>query len=95
LVYDLPLMKHLYIPILVLVLLLTQWGSLDHDYHVHDSGESCDYCLSAHALDHAVTPTLLNIFESSFIQFQSHQLSEVVSKKSFRYYAVRAPPRFI
>lgn len=88
-------MKRLYIPVFVLVLLLTQWGSLAHDYHIHDSGEGCDYCLSAHALDYAISPSGQHFFESSFSQLQPEKVWLRTSKNGFHYYIARAPPRFI
>ena len=88
-------MKILYIPAFVLVLLLTQWGSLAHDYHIHDASEGCEYCLSAHAFDHAVSPAEQTFFEPSFSQFQPVNLCLGAFTTSFHYYAARAPPRFI
>ena len=88
-------MNRLYMPVFVLLILLAQWGSLNHAYHVHESGDVCDYCLSAQALDHVITSTIQFVFASSFQQFQSEQMREDASIQSVRYYAVRAPPRFI
>jgi len=87
-------MKNLYLPILV-ILLLTQWGSISHDYHEHDSAEACDYCLSAQGFDQAVAPELLSFSDQSI--FLSSIGSELVSvtKSGFYNYTARAPPRFI
>ena len=88
-------MNRLHITIFALILLLGQWGSFDHAYHQHDSGEACDYCLSAQALDHAITPAMPFVFAPSFQQFQPEPIWKHISNSSVRYYAVRAPPRFI
>lgn len=87
-------MKRLYMMALVFVLLLTQWGSLAHDYHIHDTAETCDYCLSAQALDNGVTAKIKNVFDFSFFKFQSEQGLVIASRKAFYYYSVRAPPLF-
>jgi len=87
-------MKNLYIPILV-VLLLTQWGSISHDYHVHDSAEACDYCLAAQGLEHAVAPELPGFSgQSVFLNYAQEMLVTVISSDFYNYTA-RAPPRFI
>lgn len=88
-------MNRLHITIFALLLLLGQWGSFDHAYHQHDSGEVCDFCLSAQALDHAISASTPLVFATSFQIFQprSHQLH--TSDNSFHYFTARAPPRFI
>jgi len=88
-------MSRLYITVLALILLLGQWSSIDHAYHQHDSAEACDYCLSAQTLDHAATPATLFVFAPSFKVFKSDLISELTFKSHFRYFAARAPPRFI
>lgn len=88
-------MKNLYLSILVVVLLLTQWGSLAHDYHVHDSAETCDYCLSAQALDNAVTPELQSFSGHSSFLTHTKKVFVTVTKSGFYNYSARAPPRFI
>ncbi len=88
-------MKRLHAPILVVVLLLTQWGVLNHDYHIYDSADNCDFCLSAHALNYAHTPVLQFVFEPTFFRYQPNQTWNSVSKNGIRLYAARAPPRFI
>lgn len=88
-------MKHLHLIILAVTLLLSQWGSIDHVYHDHKSGEVCDYCLSAQPLDEAVTSS----FQSTPLIKQTQRpevlAQESISKSVTRCYAVRAPPRFI
>jgi len=86
-------MKNLYLSILA-VLLLTQWGDLSHDYHVHDSAETCDYCLSAQALDHAVTPELLSFSDQAVSLNSTETVFVSVTKSGFYNYTARAPPRF-
>jgi len=88
-------MKRLYLTVLVLVVLLTQWGSLSHDYHIHTEDESCDYCLSAQTFDHAVTPSTLKAHLPKFFQFKAKHTRLIVLNKGFYNYAARAPPRFI
>jgi len=88
-------MKRQYMPMLVAILLLTQWGVLGHDFHIHDTAEVCDYCLSAHALDHAVTSTDQTPIVSPLFQYQPDQASVNVFENGFYHYAARAPPRFI
>jgi len=34
------------------VFLISQWGSIDHAHHQHDSGEVCDYCIGSKNLEH-------------------------------------------
>lgn len=88
-------MNRLHLTIFALLLLLGQWGSFDHAYHEHDSGEACDYCLSAQALDHAITPAIQFVFTPSFEEFQPHLTKQNLSSNTVRYYAARAPPRFL
>ncbi len=88
-------MNRLHITIFAVILLFSQWGSADHVYHLHDSAEVCDYCLSAHALDHAISSVTQYVFTPSFQQFQPELLWMPVSSNDIHYYSVRAPPRFI
>ena len=88
-------MNRLHITIFALILLLSQWGNIDHVYHLHDSAAACDYCLSAHVLDHAIVPTASIVFTPSFHQLRLESAGLTVSRNNFRYYPVRAPPRFI
>lgn len=88
-------MHRLHITLFALIILLGQWGGIDHAYHEHDTGEVCDFCLSAQALDNAITPALQFVFTPSFHQFQPELVLGYVSKNNARYYAARAPPPFI
>lgn len=88
-------MNRLYLTIFAFILLLGQWGSFDHAYHQHDTGEVCDYCLSAQALDHAIVPAIQFVFTPSFEEFQPDLTKQHTSSSRVRYYAARAPPRFL
>lgn len=81
--------------VFTIILLLAQWGSFEHAYHEHDSGEVCDYCLTSQALDHVVTPAIQFVFTSSFHQILPRQVLGYFSISAVRYYATRAPPRYI
>jgi len=88
-------MKQLHLIFLTLFLLLGQWSSLEHDYHDHESGEICDYCLNAQPLDHAVTNSVELGISNEPTHQQDELAQEFISKSNIRYYSVRAPPRFI
>jgi len=95
LVYNLSVMKRLYIPIFVMVLFLSQLGVITHDFHIHNPAENCDVCLSAHAFDSAITPSL-QVFIVSPIFYRQVQSNSVSVDSNFLYiYSARAPPRFI
>lgn len=81
--------------IFAFILLLGQWGSFDHAYHQHDTGEVCDFCLSAQVLDHAIAPAIHFVFTPSFEVFQANLTKQLSANSTARYYAARAPPRFI
>lgn len=88
-------MKRLHFIILTAILLLSQWGSIDHVYHEHIAGEVCDFCISAQPLDNAVSSS----FQSTPLAKQTQKpvvlAQELTSKSIARYYAARAPPRLI
>ena len=88
-------MKLLHLIFLTLVLLFAQGSSLDHIYHDHKNGEVCDYCLSAHPLDHAVTTSIQSFLSIKKLQWQAEPAKVFITESNIRYYAVRAPPRFI
>ena len=88
-------MKRLYIPIFVMVLLLTQSGVITHDLHIHNSAENCDVCLSAHAFDSTLTPLILVFIRSPIFHQQAQIASVSVDNNRFYNYSARAPPRFI
>lgn len=88
-------MKHLHLIILTVTLLLSQWGTIDHVYHEHSAGEVCDYCVSTKSFDNAITSSV-----QTTAVFKQTQQAEILAQASTtrsitRYYAVRAPPRFI
>jgi len=78
-----------------LVLLFAQGSSLDHIYHDHKNGEVCDYCLSAQPLDHAVTTSIQLFLSIKKPQWQTEPAKVLFTESNIRYYAARAPPRFI
>ena len=88
-------MKRLHLIILTATLLLSQWGTIDHVYTDHTAGDVCDYCVSAKSFDHAV----ISSFQVTHVTKQT-QSSVVIAQTSIekiasRYYASRAPPRFV
>lgn len=88
-------MKHLHLIVLTVTLLLSQWGTIDHVYQEHTAGEVCDFCISAKSLDHAVTSSSQSIALIKQMQRPEILAQASTSKSVTRYYAVRAPPRFI
>jgi len=88
-------MKRLPLIVFTLILLLGQWGSLDHAYHEHNSGENCDYCISAKSLDNAINTSLNIVFSQSCHQCFSEPNHKSITLIDLRYYAVRAPPHII
>lgn len=88
-------MSRLYLLTFAFIMLLGQWGSLDHAYHQHDTGEVCDYCISSQALDHAIAPITLLVLTPSFEDFQPEQTEHQIANSHVRHYTVRAPPRFL
>ena len=88
-------MKRLNLIILTVTLLLSQMGMLDHVYSEHDSGEVCDYCLSAPSLDHAITSSVQTDFSNNASQQHNELTQESLSANAIRFYAARAPPRLI
>lgn len=88
-------MKRLCMITLSLVLLLSQWGSLAHAYHVHKPGDVCDYCLSAHPLDHSITATVQTVSLNSSPELHDELLQDLTAASHVSYYTARAPPGFI
>ena len=88
-------MKRLHFIILTAILLLSQWGSIDHVYHEHIAGEVCDYCIAAQPTDNAVSNSFQTIPLVKQIQKTVVLVQELSTKSVTRYYAVRAPPRLI
>lgn len=88
-------MKRLHFLILSVTLLLSQWGSIDHLYHAHTSGEVCDYCISVQPLEHAVSSMVQSIAVAKKTTAEEEQ-PQIAHAKSFtRHYIARAPPRLI
>jgi len=88
-------MKRLNQIILAATLLLSQMGMLDHVYTEHQSGELCDYCISAPSLDHAITSLVQTDFSNNVSQQHNEPTQESLFAKAIRFYAARAPPRLI
>lgn len=88
-------MKRLHFIILSAFLLFSQWGSIDHVYHVHTAGEVCDYCISAQPLGHAVSDSAKTIVVVKQTFAQPELTQAPISKSFTPGYAARAPPRYI
>ncbi|MCW9024096.1 MAG: hypothetical protein OQK73_05385 [Gammaproteobacteria bacterium] len=88
-------MKRLQLIFLSLFLLFSQFGSFDHLYHDHEGDEVCGYCLSAQPLDNAVTTSVQTVFSINEPYWQAQPTRVFVAESNLRYYAVRAPPRFL
>jgi hypothetical protein len=88
-------MKRLHLLILTATLLLSQWGAIDHVYTHHSAGEVCDYCVSAKSFDHAVISSFQVTLVTKQIQTPVVLAQASIEKIASRYYATRAPPRFI
>jgi len=87
-------MKSLYIITLTLAILLSQLGSLEHAYHEHDSGEACEYCLSAHPFDTAILSAEF-ITPAYPLSFHLNQAKlSLFTESRFNHYSARAPPSF-
>jgi len=90
-------MRQTLITLLAVITLLSQWGWQAHDYQDHDHAEQghiCELCLSAsgHA---AITPSppLLSGTHGSDTPDTPSSVSFIASAP--RFYATRAPPRFL
>jgi glutaredoxin len=88
-------MKRFNLIILTLTLLLSQMGMLDHVYSEHQSGEVCDYCISAPSLDNAITSSVQTDFSNNTSQQHYKLTQESLTANTIRFYAARAPPRVI
>ena len=88
-------MKRLDFIILTVTLLLSQLGSLDHASSEHQSGEVCDYCVSAPSLDHAITSSVQTDFSNNASQQHNELTQESLPANAIRFYAARAPPCLI
>lgn len=88
-------MKRLPLIFITLIILFGQWGSLEHVYHDHKSGEACDYCLKAQPLDHAVTSAFQLGISNAPVHPGVEEVQAFISRSTIYYYSVRAPPRFI
>jgi len=89
----LPHMKRLHFIFFALVLLLSQWGSIDHAFH--DQDEVCDICLIAHSLDHGLGTSVGPVFLQPTHQFYIEITHVFTAADSVRFYPARAPPGLI
>jgi len=88
-------MKRSLLIILAVFVLLGQTGSLEHAYHDHETGESCDYCVHSKSLDHTVTASILSTVQPSALHWHAELPLPISHKTQVASYAVRAPPRSI
>ena len=87
-------MRQLHAITLAFIILLSQLGSIEHVYHEHDSGEACEYCLSAQPLDMAVLGAeIITPAHSLTFQLKQPTLS-FIAESCFNHYSARAPPSF-
>jgi len=86
-------MKRLHFIFFALVLLLSQWGSLDHAFH--DQDEVCDICLVAHSLDHGLATSVESVFSQPNHQLYIEITHVFTVADSVRFYPARAPPGLI
>ena len=87
-------MRHPLISLLVMLLLLSQWGWVEHGYHEHEENEVCEVCLSAsgHAAATSSSSQLPPIQGSEVLP---PVVESVLATATPRFYATRAPPRSI
>ena len=88
-------MKRLHFAIIMITLLLSQWGVIDHAFHEHEAGEVCDYCISAKPFDDAVTSSDVIVVPNKQTQTPAVLLKTAHSKTRNHFYSVRAPPHLI
>jgi len=88
-------MKRLHFFILAITLMLSQIGTLDHIYSEHDSGEVCDYCLSAPSHGNALTNAVKTDYSNNATQLHNELAQAAHFVNAPRFYASRAPPRLI
>lgn len=88
-------MKRLHLIIIMVTLLLSQWGMIDHAFHEHNAGEVCDYCITAKAVDDAVTSSEKIVVSDKQNQNPDVLLQASNFKTTRHFYSVRAPPQFI
>ena len=75
--------------------LLTQFGLVAHAYQDHAEEEVCHLCLTNSGHDHAIVANLLSLPVSGTFAFQDAIPQAATEQRTVRYYAVRAPPRFL
>ena len=88
-------MKRLHLTIVMVTLLLSQWGIIDHAFHEHVESEVCDYCITAKPFDDAVTSSDEIVVSNRQNQTPAVLLATANSKTRNHFYSVRAPPHLI
>ncbi|MEN8170751.1 MAG: hypothetical protein ABFS08_11070 [Pseudomonadota bacterium] len=85
-------MRRPLISLLVMLLLLSQWGGAEHAYHEHEENEVCEVCLSAsgHAAATSSSSQLPPIQDSGVLL---PVVESLLATATPRFYATRAPPR--
>lgn len=87
-------MRQSLITLLAVITLLSQWAWLEHGYHDHDAGEVCEVCVSASG-HVAVTPTAPQLPALHGSDLPVPVFSTSYTAAAPRFYATRAPPRFL
>ena len=79
---------------LALLVLLAQWGVIEHNYEDHDHGELCHLCLSAASHDETMASSPSAFPASIDTLFVVHATSYQLPAFRVRRHTIRAPPRF-
>jgi hypothetical protein len=82
------------ITLLAVITLLSQWGWVEHAYHEHHANEVCEVCVSASG-HVAVMPTIVQAAVCHHSDFAVPAITATLISETPRYYATRAPPRFL
>jgi cation diffusion facilitator CzcD-associated flavoprotein CzcO len=85
--------RHL-ITLLAVITLLSQWGWLEHGYHQHDPDEVCEVCVSASG-HVGLTPSAPQLPDFAGVDFFTPAATASHLATAPRFYATRAPPRFL
>ncbi len=88
-------MKRLFLIILTIFILHSQWSSIEHAFHDHAAGDVCVTCLSTQSLDDALFTSFQPVSLGKKTCRQERLNLELISTKRIRNYTVRAPPGFI
>ncbi|MES9940092.1 MAG: hypothetical protein ABW104_01070 [Candidatus Thiodiazotropha sp. 6PLUC2] len=85
-------MRKRWLTIPLLAFLISQGLLLEHLYHEHSPDEICEVCLYAPGHDHAIIPTLPEIFSNSLFRTTGVTLASTEVAAQFNYQQIRAPP---